>query len=89
MEASNLFGGIWAEFLFQNTIVSNIGGIGFNNFEGIYCWNAKTRQSLNILFNISDNGSVNRYPRRRIFLKSIKKRLALLPKILIEINNIV
>ena len=75
--------------LFQNTTVSNIGGISFNNFERIYCWNAKTGQSGNIFFNILDYGSMNICPSGRICLESIKQRFTLLSKILIEISNVV
>ena len=75
-----MFGRVWIYSLFENTTVSNIEGIRLNNFEGIYCWDAKTGQGFDVFFNILDNWGVNWCPRRRIALKSFKKRLTLFPK---------
>jgi hypothetical protein len=72
METNNLFRLVGMNLLLENTTVTNVGGISFNDLKRVSSWNAKTGQCLDMELNLFDNGSMNISPWRRIRLKSIK-----------------
>ena len=89
MKTDNLFWGSRADTLKENATITYVRGISLNYLEGIFRGDSKARECLDIFFDLLNNQCMGGCPRRRIGSKSIKKRLALLPKVLIEIRNIV
>ena len=80
METDNLFRGSGTNTLKENATVTNVRGICLDYLEGIFRGDSKAREYFDIFLYLLDNCCMSRCPRRRIGSKSIKKRLALLPR---------
>ena len=85
MKTDNLFRGRRTGTLKENTTITNVRGICLDYLEGIFRGDSKARECFDIFFDLLNNLGMSWRPWRRIGPKSIKKRLALLPKVLIEI----
>ena len=85
MKTDNLFRGSGTGTLKENTTITNVRSVYLDYLEGIFRGDSKARECFDIFFDLLDNLGMNGSPRRWIGSKSIKKRLALLPKVLIEI----
>ena len=89
MKTDNLFRGNGTSTLKENAVVTNVRGICLDYLEGIFRGDSKARECLDIFLDLLNNQCMGGRPRRRIGSKSIKKGLALLPKILIEVRNVI
>ena len=89
METDNLFWGSGTNTLKENATITNVRGICLDYLEGIFRGDSEARECLDIFFDLLNNQCMSGCPRGRIGSKSIKKRLALLPKVLIEIRNVI
>ena len=89
METDNLFRGSGIDTLKENATITNVRSICLNYLEGIFRGDSKARECLDIFLDLLNNQCVIGCPRRRVGSKSIKKRLALLPKVLIEIRDVI